>query len=400
MSIKPVLTKGCLLFSLTLTTAALGLTRPGVTAPPGPVRVAVRLDNPIEAAIDKILVAAVCLLADNESVVVVGGKFPDPVAESIMSAQPAGAIVNLRTKAVRPFTNRHRVRVNSLACSADRIVTVCTRRDPFVRLWDIKAGKPLEPITLPQPAEKDDSDFEVATFHRSRKVAVTLRDRISIFDPTGREERIDLTTDYLTGSIPAAPVISPDDKYLACSNTHDQVIVWDVAAKKVLYAAALLPEGEDPTKWHLGGLHFIRTGTQLIAARWGKEPEVPRGTAEEKVPAERRGLFLIDVAKQETIPLGMGGQVDTMHFAIHPSEDWIVTAGSAYPAKPVPGQPDATVGELRVYHYPTRKLVHKVQFDFEGFQPMWVKFTPDGKKLVAVSANGKVMAWDFTPVKP
>jgi WD40 repeat protein len=366
----------------------------------------VRLDNSVEIAIPEIGVAAAAVLADNESVVVVGGKDPDPAAESLTAAAAAGAIVNLKTKAVRRFTNGHTTRIEEIAVAADgsRIVSAGSNPKDKIRVWDTKAGKALTPIDPVPGADESELDFKIATFHRSQKVAVTLKDRVRIIDPTGREEPVDLETEYLSGTFPGMLAISPDDKLLACATGSNQVIIWDVGAKKVLYVPSLLPEGENDRDWLMHGLHFLKSGTQLLAARSGKEPDVPKGTPEEKVPAEKRGLFLIDVPKQKITPLGMGAPIYTLHFAVHPSEEWIATVGGAYPDKPVPNLPNLFVGELRVYHYPTRTLAHKVQFedkgDGEGFYPMWVGFTPDGKKLVAVEGKGKVMAWDFTPVKP
>lgn len=376
-------------------------------ADPAPGRPKLRLGDPVEISLTGMEPACVAFL-DNETVVVAGRIKNDPQAETVVASRASGGIVNLKTKAVREFINGHKVMIGSIAHSAggDRIVTSTSNADldPFIRFWDAKADKPLEPIKPAPVAEEVGSSFRIATFHRNHKVAVTLKDRVRIIDPTGREEPVDLETEYLSGTFPGELAISPDDKLLACATGNLQIIIWDVGTKKVLYVPSLLPEGENDREWSIWRLAFTKSGTQLIAAR-GKfnSPDVPRGIPEDKVSAEKRGLFLIDVPKQKTIPLGMGAQILTVHFALHPSEEWIATVGDAYPDKPVPNFPDATVRELRVYHYPTRTLVHKVQFDFDGFGPFWIGFTPDGKKLVAVDAvhdDGKVMAWDFTPVKP
>jgi hypothetical protein len=110
----------------------------------------VRLVNPVKVTVEGVEVDAVALLPDNESVVVVGGK-PRGAGEddrATKDAPPAGAILNLKTKAVRPFTNGHIARIKSVAVSADgsRIFTVCSDKDPFVRVWNVKAGKSLDPI--------------------------------------------------------------------------------------------------------------------------------------------------------------------------------------------------------------------------------------------------------------
>jgi WD40 repeat protein len=393
----PLATAGGILLALVAAVAAVGIAE---TA--GEFRV--RLDNRVEIMIPEIEVAAAAVLADNDSVVVAGGKDPDPAAESLTAAAAAGAIVNLKTKVIRRFTNGHTTRIERIAVATDisRIVSASTNPKDGVRLWDVKTDKALTPINPAPGADEPPLGHKVALFHRSLKVAVPLDDRVRIIDPTGREEPADLETEYLSGTWPHDLTISPDDKVLACATGSLQISIWDVGARKVIYVPSLLPEGENARDWSIWGLCFTKSGTQLIAARSGKEPDVPKGTPEEKVPAEKRGLFLIDVPKQKTTPLGIGAQIHTLHFALHPSEEWIATVGGAYPDKPVPNLPDAFVGELRVYHYPTRTLAHKVQFEHgdDGFYPMWVGFTPDGKKVVAVSGKGKVMAWDFTPVKP
>jgi WD40 repeat protein len=380
------------------------------TAPAGE-KPAIRLTNPVEVevAIRDIAVNDAALMADNESIVLVGSRGFGEDGLPQDDSPPAGAIVNLRTRAVREFTNGHKARIQSVAASSDgtRIVTGSTAADGRIRIWDVKAGKSLDPINASPLADEKVHYFHVAPFHHRPVVAVTLKDRIGLFDLTGREERVDLTADYLGRGSPDDPAVSSDDMYLACSTFPNlQIVIWDVGAKKVLFAAALLPVGlaaQDYSKaiFTVRGLCFVKSGEQLIALRSGGGPEVPKDTPEEKIPAEKRALFLIDVPKQKTTPLGIGHQIGTLHFALHPTDEWIATVGASRPDKPVPGNlPDPAVGELRVWHYPTRKLVHKIQFDFEGFRPTWVGFTPDGKKLVAADAKGKVMAWDFTPVKP
>ena len=91
-----------------------------------------------------------------------------------------------------------------------------------------------------------------------------------------------------------------------------------------------------------------------------------------------------------------GNSKSTAHLrgpvACQPEEEFL-----CLPDKPVKGS-DGQIGELRIYHYATRTLSLRTQFD-EGFFPSRVRFTPDGRKLVAVDATGKLRAWDFTPAK-
>jgi WD40 repeat protein len=379
------------------------------TAPAQPAgKPSVRLGQPVEIAVDELERYGAALLADNESIVVVGRKGLDPGPGEPADPDippPGAAIVSLKTKAARRFTNGHISRISSVAGSADGAYIVTAGTYDLVgdlRVWDAKAGKALNPIDVSGDASKS-KWFSISCLNRSPRVAVARLDKVSIIDLTRPVQRFDLTADYLSGTWPDKLAISPDDKYLACTTGSKQVVIWDLATKKVLGAPSLIPEGEDVKDWSASGLCFTKSGMQLIASREKQGQEVPKGTPEAKVPANRWPLVMIDIPSQKITPLGMGNQCGTLHFALHPSGDWVATVGPSWSDKPIAGDPNAMTGEIRVYHFPTRTLVHKVQCDPDpdtGFYPSWVGFTPDGKKLVAVSHPAKIRAWDFTPVKP
>jgi len=362
------------------------------------------LDNPVTVSLPGLQPNAFALLPDNETAVVVGGKPRDPNDREApyVDSPPAGALVNLRTKEVRPFTNGHSVRIRDVACSANgsHIFTDSFGKDHFVRVWDVKAGKSLDPFPL--PVEENASYHEIVTFPGSGKVAVATGDFVTVLGPTRDDKRFDLTDESFSHDWPWELAVSSDDKLLACGTGKERGIIWDVKSRKVVYATSLLPEGADYHDWSIHQLGFLKSGTQLIVARSGKADEVPEGKAEEGVAAEERGLFLIDVGKKRVTPLGMGHQIRTTSFALHPSEDWIVTTGLSRPDKP--GQKDAPkrVSELRIYRFSTRSLVLRVQFG-DDFMPSCPKFTSDGKKLVAIDGDieeeGKVRSWDFIATK-
>ena len=357
----------------------------------------VRLGKPVEVVVAGVDVDAVAALADNESVVLVGGKPRGPADGELATedAPPAGAIVNLKTQTVRLFTNEHTARIKGVAAAADglRIFTVCSDKDPFVRVWGVEAGKPVGPLPLPQ-LENYYSTHEVACVPGSRKIAVGFRDRVAFIDPDGRERQQDLTAEEFTDDTPRQLSFSPDGDFLACCNFRKKVVVWDIRIGKVVCSVSLLPDGEDHRDWSFTNLAFTRDGTRLIASRSGNADEVPNGTAEDKVAPERRGLFVIDIKKQQIAPLSMGHQIHTFAFALHPSGDWIATVGPSRPDGLARKDATEQVGELRVYHLPTRSLAHRVQFDDEFF-PSKVLFTPNGKRMVAVDVEGKVRSWDF-----
>jgi hypothetical protein len=349
--------------------------------------------------VEGVEVDAVALLPDNESVVVVGGK-PRGAGEddrATEDAPPAGAILNLKTKAVRPFTNGHIARIKSVAVSADgsRIFTVCSDKDPFVRVWNVKAGKSLDPIPLPSEEDKIGT-YEVVCFSRGRKLYVNLQWCEVILD-LQQPDRVEQW--YPHPEIHEHLTISPDGQRQAYTTLYGQVVIRNLSNREEKPSIFhLVPLGGDYQDWVLSDLTFMRDGTRLIVARWhlGDVSEVPRRTAEEKVSAEPCGLFLIDLVKKQVTPLGMGHQARTLGFALHPSEEWIMTLGDSRPDRTDGIKPSEPVREIRIYHFPTRSLAYRVHFQ-EGFLPHRIGFTPDGRKVVAVDYAGQVMSWEFAP---
>jgi hypothetical protein len=394
MSVRRVISLSPILAFILLATAG------EAAPPPASDKPGARLENAVEIPLKDVYPKAVCLLADNQSVVVVGAV-PPAMEDGDPDKEPAAGG---KTKVIRSFTNGHARAIQSAAVAADGsfIVTGATAADPAIRRWNVKANKALDPIDLSTSVEGDWLSFDVATFPKSNKVAVTLNKSIGIFDPAARDSHDELTADELKRGFPCRPTVSPDGKYLACATSKKYVLVWEVASKTVLCAIDVLPKGRDDyVNWHIDGLAFTRSGKELILCRGGYEQDRPKGVPDEKVPAERRGFFRIDPAAKTMTPIEIGSRYGTLHFALHPSDDWIATVGPAASTDPVPDDPDPTVGELRIYHYPTRTLAAKVSFPYSGFYPCLVGFTPDGKKVVALCAlkgHEKVMAWDFTPV--
>jgi WD40 repeat protein len=369
--------------------AAAGRPYPAAAAPLPP---GARLLNPAEVTVKDLRLYHAALLADNDSVAVVGTTDLRELADP-ETAPPGGAIVNLKTKSVRRFTNGHRAGIWRVACTGDgsRLVTGSSAKDKILGVWDVQAGKPLDPVDL--SAFDVSGTLAVACGGRGRQVAVELGDRVAVFDLARPGARVDLTAEFFSGNNgPGDPALSPDGRYAACTTTRKEVVVWDVAARRVVCAPALLPEGVDRSNCQLHPLCFTKSGRGLIVCRQtGGREEVPKGKAEKEVPAERRALQLIDPANGRITPLGMGHELGTRSFALHPSEEWVATVGQSRPKR----EGEGGVEELRVYHYPSRTLALRLQFD--DFHPIWVGFTRDGKRLVAVSHFGQIKCWDFSP---
>ncbi len=369
-------------------------------APAPPTRV--RLTNPVKITLEGVVIDAVAMLADNESIVVVGGKphDPDDKDRSYEEVPPAGAIVNFRTKAVRAFTNGHKARIKGVSVSADgsRIVTVCSHLDPSVRVWNVKTAAPLPSLSLPQ-LEDSYAMYAVACLPGGSKVAVNDKGCIALLDTAGRDRRRDLKGEALEeDDTPDQLAVSPDGRFLACEVYRQKVVVWDIRSGKAIRKADLLPAGEDAKDWSLWHLAFTRDGKALLACLSGKEDDFRKGIEVKGAAAERRGMLLIDIASGKITPLNISHQIGTFGFALHSSGEWLATVGPSRPDKPPKGFNSGQIGELRIYHYTTRALSLRMQFD-DGFFPSKVRFTPDGRKLVAVDVTGKLRAWDFTPPK-
>jgi hypothetical protein len=250
---------------------------------------------------------------------------------------------------------------------------------------------------FPLPSEEDKiGTYEVVCFSRGRKLYVNLQWCEVILD-LQQPDRVEQW--YPHPEIHEHLTISPDGQRQAYTTLYGQVVIRNLSNREEKPSIFhLVPLGGDYQDWVLSDLTFMRDGTRLIVARWhlGDVSEVPRRTAEEKVSAEPCGLFLIDLVKKQVTPLGMGHQARTLGFALHPSEEWIMTLGDSRPDRTDGIKPSEPVREIRIYHFPTRSLAYRVHFQ-EGFLPHRIGFTPDGRKVVAVDYAGQVMSWEFAP---
>jgi hypothetical protein len=358
----------------------------------------VSLSSPVEILAPNVYIDCVALVPDNESLIVGGSSdLRVPTTDADLESAPAGgAIVNLKTKSLESFTNGHRARILSVGALFDgsAIVSTSTKRDPNLRILELKTRKSFEPIAL----AKADMHWgnTVSCYSRARKFAFIGKKSISIFDLADKEARVDIDAAWLDG-FPEEPIISHDDRYLACRTPKGTVVVWDLNEKKVAYSASLVPDGSDHMNWMVDAMAFRESGKQLVFVRDGNDKVAPN------VLAANRGLFAIDIAKKQLTRLEIGQLFRTpLSIAVSPGGEWLATVGHGQPDKPDKDNPQRLVAELRVYHFPTRTLATKVQFDPEEFFPTWVGFTPDGKKVLAVQKGqtGRIRAWDFSAIKP
>jgi len=346
-----------------------------------------------EIKLPKVFIHAAAFLTGEKLVVV--GTVPfrddDPDVRPFALA-PNGAILDLAKKTHVPFTNEHTQGMKCVSVLGDRILTTSSVRDPYLRVWDTKANKPLDAVPLAKVGESSVPVFGVAAFHKGNRIAVTVDDRVLVFDPSKPKERVGYrlpdgenrwTNDKIS--------ISLDDAWIAAYGGKCDTVFWNIETKKATVVSLTPDKIEDDDNWSSRGVCFTAKG-ELLAWRSNGPAEVPAGKAEADVPADRRGVVKIDLLTGKVTPLKIGHTYHTFSCVADPTGTWLATGGSGVFDKPKGDETGG--GELRIYHLPTQKLVFRDQVG--GFPLTRVLFSPNGKRLVATTLNGIVRWWDVT----
>lgn len=359
----------------------------GLAEPPSDKPI-VRLSGTAEVKV-RLAIDGYMVLSNDKSIVVVGTTDLTDIPD-LRKAPAGGVSINMTTRAIDNFTNSHRARISGVGLSrrSSRIVTTSTSEDPVVRIWNLVDHRPAGSIDL--STAKIHLEFGVACFHRDDRVAVTTDDKISIFDLNGEKKRIDIDT----FEMPQSPVVSPDDRYIAWETPKSRIVVWDNKATKVAFSTLMPLAGAENRQWTISAKAFTKSSKEIIVAMTSNTDEVPSGVPESKVLSENRGLFCFNITKGEIKPLGIGQQISTLGFALHPSERWIVTVGPSWPDEAARKNGKHSVGELRVFDFKSKSLLHHVQFD--DFYPSMAAFTHDGKTLIAIDSRGRIRWWGFS----
>lgn len=259
-------------------------------------------------------------IIDESKVVVVGTVGEKDGVENPDERDPNGAIIDLGKKAHRPFTNGHTARIGSVSAVGNRIATTSNNRDPNLRVWDLKAGKSVAEIKIGQPGASISTRFGAACFHKDDRIAIAADGKVIVLDPAKPDDRTEY--DYPDGEecwSNEKPVVSHDDEMIANSMGLGQIAYWNVATKKPKALNLLTERDAKEEDWLSGEVLFGRKGT-VLAWRCASRSEVPENTPEADVPAERRGVMRIDLAKGKMIPLKMGQTIHTFTCAIDPTE--------------------------------------------------------------------------------
>ena len=324
---------------------------------------------------------------DETAVLVVGTK-DGPEEADPDKLDPNGAIVDLVKKTSEPFSNGHKARIGHVSISKGRVATASNDRDPVLRIWNLKTAKTVAEVEIDKPDPP--VRYAVGWFHKSDRIAVAAEKQVALFDPAQPNERIEFTIPPMTARWTKKLVVSPDDAWMACTADYDQVVFWDVKTRKGTTVSLIPDKVDDPDRWISDGVAFGPKGT-LIAWRTRGSDEVPEKTNEADVSADLRGVVQIELPTGKLVPLGMGHTVYTFHCAFDPTGTWLATVGRSRPDEPRPDGIDV-VGELRVYHLPSKELAYREQLG--DCVPTWVTFAPSGKRVVCGTYDGVVRWWD------
>lgn len=325
----------------------------------------------------------------DESKVVVVGTVEEQDGDNVDKIKPNGAILDLAKKDHRPFTNDHTHRIVTVSVSRNRIVTAGNSRDPHLRVWDLKADKSIAEIQIGFPGATQSTHFSAACFHNDDRIAVAADGKIVVLDPLKPDDRTEYEYPDEACWQNNKPAVSHDDTMIANGPSSGGIACWNVATKKSKSLNMKTEMDAKEKEWHSSEVLFGRKG---MALAWGcaVDGEVAENGSEADVPAERRGIVRLDLAKGTLTPLKMGLAISTLACAVDPTETWLATGGSSWKDKPI--QDNKKSSELRVYHLPTGTLVHREQL--EGIPLSWVAFTPSGKRIVAKTSDGVVRWWD------
>jgi WD40 repeat protein len=337
-------------------------------------------------------------LADDDTVVMVGST-PGPEEAALDKLGPCGAIVDLKAKRSTPFTNGHTAGIRCVSVSNGRVATTSSFQDPVLRIWDLKAAKTVQEITIDNPGP-DSQDYYYATwFHKTDRLAVSVPDRLLVFDPARPDDRTEFKLPDGGEASLHKPAVSVDDSQIAsaglvwpngsnCPVDRSGLVCWDVATRKATYLSLIPENAPDKEHWYACDTFFHPTG-ELFA--WRYCPEIPRKATLDEVPADRRSVVRVDLRERKVTPLGFEPN-ELAHCAMDPSGKWLATVG---PSRVVVPRPDSTtvLSELRVYHLPSKMMVFREQFD-SARPANWVTFSPSGKRLYVNHGGGTVKWWN------
>ena len=350
----------------------------------------------------------------DESRLAIVGTVSNPNADAPHNFAPNGAIVDMTLASSKAFTNGHDTQIRHIAVGRGRIVTTADGRDEFLRIWNLNREVQDEPIRI-EPQNNDPNatanDYGIALFPNSDRVAVRVDEQIHVIDFAAPNKR--RTYDYpekLLQYLGGPVVVSHDERTITCCTFPiHELVCWEVKSRKRVQFPIPL-QGEKSAEWQRANPHGRQTESFLKPLQFLSNSSVfllrshmqlidqkfPDTLDESKIDPAQRSTLTVGLPKGQIDHLGMGRSDLTFYAALDPTQTWLALVGSAPAENAKADQPRR--GELRVYDFKARKLVHR-ELTAEADPLTWVGFTPSGKRLVAASAVGLVRWWDIGPVK-
>ena len=353
-----------------------------------------------------IFIRKMVISPDGKMAYVVGEEYVEPTEEPNPNVPvpdvlvPKGYIVDFTKKSTKEFLNGHKRPITDMSRTPDGryIYTISSTTESNVRIWDVVNEKSTLHAEFVPDELYESNHLEMALLPKRGGVAAPLKGKVALTAKL-KADRFDLGGEPFKDTILCNPTVDHKEGFLACNTFEGDILIWDI--EKLDFTARIKPFPnqilDSPDNYSIVDMKFSNTSKTLYYARIGKDDEVPEDerTKEDKVAADKRGIWVVDIEAETIKPLGFGTTCRTEHFALDPTDRWMAVLGTSYPDddKKVNGQL-LKVTELRIYDMKSKTLVHRKQF--KEFRPGHILFSDDGKKLVCADPFGEVRSWSIS----
>ncbi len=389
------------------------LVSPGRSAEPAKTSTVTLTDEVVVKPKD-IFIRKMVISPDGGTAYVVGEEYHEPLEEPDRNVippevvTPKGYVIDFAKKSSKEFLNDHRRPIVDMVRTkgGKQIYTVSNHSEGQVRVWDVvKKESSLHIHFKSKELFKSDEGssydgpvggIDIALLPSRGGVAALLDDKIAL-TAKNPKDRVDLDGEPFKDTIVSNPSVDHQDLYLAC-HTRETVLVWNLKTKEVYSTIPAVPKHapDSPDNISIRDMRFANTSSLIYIVRNGNDDEIleDERAKEDKVPSDKRGIWVVDIKAGTTEPLGFGTSRRTERFALDPTDRWMAIAGTAFDDNGEEFDNKViTVFELRIYDMKTKALVLRKQF--KNFDPYHLHFSDDGKKLICAGSFGEVRSWSI-----
>ncbi|MEM0924752.1 MAG: protein kinase [Planctomycetota bacterium] len=226
--------------------------------------------------------------------------------------------------------------------SSRRVLTGC--EDGTLCVWDL-AQQPTKQVLA--------KDLSVAQFSvDGTQMAVSERDKISIFDDDGNVQRVFKTDELAISDI----AWNPDATELAVASTSGEIQTWDLSQQNPQLRHRIELDHQLPIQ----SITYAAEGTRLV------------------VGSNEIGINVIDVTTGKLLKTFLGHNSGVFDLAEHPEGNWIASAGS---------NGEAMIWSLFGLSIRRRFRGHR------GYVTS-VAWSPNGEQLISGDENGGIILWE------